>query len=144
MLLPNKRCGVGNNPAHPFWWQFWQWKHCYLRNMHRCVKAFYLGTKINAFMAINILRENLKKSWSKLVNWCQNNRGWYVCLLTVTAWLQPSEFLSISFPPLYLKVSLFLNSRYCLLTSFGRPACWMTFLCQSDMKGKSMSFHYKF
>lgn len=41
-------------------------------------------------------------------------------------------------------VFLFLNVRYCLLLSFGRSACWMTFfLPKNDTRGRTTPFRFK-
>lgn len=64
-LMPNQICGEGSIPIPALLsWQFGQWKHCYLRNMHHCTiaqKAFYLQTKINACVVKNTLKETSGK-----------------------------------------------------------------------------------
>lgn len=128
--MPNKINGVGSiHPSIPLWWKFWQWKHSYLRNMHHCIKTFLSWDQNNRFCGYKYTKRNLKKTWSQLVNWCQSDRGWCIYLLTVTDWLlQASEFLPNSFPSTYftiLNVFLFLDVRYCLLSSFHRPAGYL-------------------
>ena len=146
--MSNKINGIGSIPPTSLWWQFWQWKHCYLRNMHHCIKGFLSWDQNKCFCGFKYTKRNLKKTWSKLVNWCQNDRGWYICLLTVTDWLlQPSEFLIASLHLIYNIQCIFvLVVRYCLLSSFGTLASYLdrdNFFLQSDVKGGSIPFPFK-
>ena len=107
--MPNKINGVGSiHPFTPLWWEFWQWKHSYLRNMHHCLKTFLSWDQNKCFCGYKYTKRNLKKTWSQLVNWCQSDRGWCIYLLTLRDWLlQASEFLPNGFPPLILQYSIY-------------------------------------